>query len=185
MRTQDYYILGRKVLAQRNFAFVVVALVLISNLLLAWKVWGDRDRIILVPQNDLSKKIVFDGKTISETYLVDWASSILSDLLTVNRHTVDKKNKLFLEISSTAELLKDTVKKNSERIKKDGVSTVFYPKEFSIDQQKKKVFVKGTFTAYFGRDKEPIVTDKTYVLGWRETGTGCLLVESLEGGEEE
>ncbi|MEN8237170.1 MAG: TraE/TraK family type IV conjugative transfer system protein [Pseudomonadota bacterium] len=180
MRSQDLLSRSRKLIEQRNFAFVVTVLMLLSNVLLSWKVLVERDRVILVPQNNLQKQIVFDGKQICKTYLVDWSFSVLSDLFTVSRHTVDRKNKLFLEISSNAEILKDVLKKNALRIKQDGVSTVFYPKKFAIDRSAKKVLVQGTFMAFFGRDKSPVVQTKTYALGWRESGKGCVLVESLE-----
>ncbi len=180
MKSENLLIKGRQILAQRNFSFLVVILVLLSNIGLAWKVLGERDRIILIPQNDLTKQIIFDGKKIPDTYLVDWAASVLADLMTVNSYTVERKNKLFLEISSTSGGLKDVIKANARRIKQDGMSTVFYPKGFEIDRAEKKILVDGTFMAYFGRDKNPIVSEKTYALGWRETAHGCVLVESLE-----
>lgn len=185
MSPMEYAIKGKKVVEQRNLASVVMLLVLISNLFLAWKTFGDKERIILIPQNDLSRKIIFDGTNVPDDYLADWASSLLSDLYTVNRYTVESKNKMFLNFAGSAESLKHLVKKNIEDIQKDGVSTVFYPKHFKVDQANKKVLVQGTFMAYYGREKAPVVTDQSYAIGWVTTATGCLLVESLEKIENE
>jgi type IV conjugative transfer system protein TraE len=180
MSPKEYVYKAKKVIEQRNMASVVVFLVLLSNISLAWKLLGENDRVILIPQNDTTRRIVFDGKSVPDDYLADWASSILSDLYTVNRHTVESKNKIFLNFASSAEQLKDLVKKNADRIQKDGVSTVYYPKQFKVDQANKKVLVQGTFMAHYGRDKAPIIDDKSYAIGWITTATGCLLVESLE-----
>ncbi|KAB2836390.1 MAG: conjugal transfer protein TraE, partial [Caedimonadaceae bacterium] len=161
-------------LKQRNLLLLGFGVTLGTNLILSLLVMGKSERIILVPTTSLDHRLVYEEGDFNDTYLIDWANSLLREVLTVNPETVDFQNKKFLELSLSSNLLKEKLEQLSRDIKRDHVSTVFYPKTFSIDRVVQQITVTGTFMAYFGQDKNPVVSSKTYILGYTLLPTGVI-----------
>ena len=135
----------------------------------------------MVPSlNTDAKQYIFEGSHLSDEYLIDWADTLLGAVLTVNPETVDRKNKEFLKwaISSTA--LYHALEINAKRIKKDHLSTVFYPKEYKVDQEAKLILVTGDFYTYLGHDKSPILQHKTFRVGYLARPSGFLAVNQFQ-----
>lgn len=165
---------------QRNLLLTGLGVMLCSNLVLSLLIMGKNERIILVPMNAIDHHLVYEDGDFNDAYLIDWANSLLREVLTVNPETVDFQNKKFLELSLSSNLLKEKLEQLSRDIKRDHVSTVFYPKIFSIDRASQQITVTGTFMAYFGQDKNPVVSSKIYILGYTLLPTGVIAIKTLE-----
>lgn len=162
-----------------------VGLSLVSNLFLSMTLLNKNERVILVPMNAMDHRLVYEEGEFNDTYLIDWANSLLRELLTVNPETVDFQNKKFLELSLSSTLLKEKLVQLARDIKRDHVSTVFYPKTFSIDRVSHQITIVGTFMTYFGHDKNPVVSSKTYQLGYTLLPTGVIAIKTLEEQNDE
>lgn len=170
---------------QRNLLVCGIGLSLATNLVLSLVLIQKDERVILVPMNVLDHRLVYEEGDFNDTYLIDWANSLLRELLTVNPETVDFQNKKFLELSLSSNLLKEKLEQLARDIKRDHVSTVFYPKTFSIDRASHQIIVVGTFMTYFGHDKNPVVSSKTYQLGYTLLPTGVIAIKTLEEQNDE
>jgi type IV conjugative transfer system protein TraE len=165
---------------QRNFLLVGLGLSLSSTLFLSVAVLSKSERIVIIPINSMNHHLVYEDGDFNDTYLIDWANSLLREVLTVNPETVDFQNKKFLELSLSSNLLKEKLDQSARDIKRDHVATVFYPKTFSIDRITQQISVTGTFMAYFGQDKNPVVSSKTYIIGYTLLPTGVIAIKTLE-----
>ena len=169
-----------ELLRQRNFAYLVALGLLVINSVLALAFFSKDTRIVVVPNMATpDKRYEFKGEAVNEAYLIDWADQLLTTLLCVNPHTVERKTKLVLEwtISSTA--LPEKLIKQAKALKRDHISTAFYPKDFIIDRDAQEIRVKGTFVAYMGQGS-PVVSEKTYALGWKVLGNGTMGLSHLK-----
>ena len=168
-------------LRQRNFSYVVCTFLGSMCLILLLLVFKKTDRIIVVPSlTDPKKHYVFEGTHFSQDYLVDWASVLLADLFTANPKTIHRKNKTFLEWSLSTSSLSDELQKTAAALKKDNISTAFYPEDFQVFQNQRVLHVTGTFLTYLGRTGTPVVSKKTFALGWQVMAGGVLGVRLLE-----
>lgn len=168
-----------RVWRQRNFAYVISGGLLISNMILGGVIYRLDPLTILVPQFNAGDRIPVSRNKLSEVYLQNWGISLLQDLMTVNPASVDLKNQRFLSLSASAfGVLEPQLKKQADKIKKEKISTAFYPKEVAFEEG--AVRVTGDFQSYFGRDKKPITASKTYRLSYMRAEHGVLIVTALK-----
>ena len=166
--------------SQRNFFSMAFGLAMASNIVLSLCVMNKNERIVMVPMNALDHPLVLENGEFSDAYLIDWANTLLREVLTVNPQTVDYQNKKFLEFSLSPTFLNEKLTQNAKDIKRDQMATVFYPKDFQIDRKLKVITVTGTFMAYLGQDRNPVVTSKTYHLGYTLLSNGVIAIKTLE-----
>jgi len=134
---------------------------------------------ILVPQFNAGERIPVSRNKLSKIYLQNWGVSLLQDLMTVNPASVDLKVQRFLALSATAfGKLEPQLRKQAQQIKKEKISTAFYAKEVAFEDG--SIRVTGDFKTYFGRDKKPITTSKTYRLSYMRAEHGVLIVTALK-----
>lgn len=168
-------------LKQRNFSYIIVIFLMIVTMVLLVKLWTSNTRIIVVPQmGDPHKHYLLDGTHVPDTYLVDWASSLLSDLWTASPPTIDQKNARFLTWAVSTSSLAADLQKTAKLLKKEQVSTAFFPETFAVKRDSKKVYVTGRFLSYFGKSQTPVVAIKTFVLGWVILSSGQIAIQSLD-----
>lgn len=168
-------------LKEKNFALYACIGMGISNIIMASSLVMRDDKIILVPLFNVDHRLSVKGGEFNDAYFIDWADSILRTVLIVNPDNVDWKIKDILRISSNDYGdIKKSLQDESKRIKENDISTVFYPKEFTVNQDEQKVVVKGQYMAYLGREKTPVIKDKTYELFWVINNQGVVLVKSLQ-----
>lgn len=165
-----------KLLQQRNFALCVAGVLLGSNLLLSLKVMTHQENWVLIPQFDTEHRSYISSSSFSQEYIIDWADALLRDWLTVNPSSVEQKARRFLEISSNGygglqEQIKNTVKK----VKEERLSTVFYPKEWKVNQQDNTIQVIGDFLTYFGHDRAPITKRESFTVHYIRGPHGVIL----------
>lgn len=169
-------------LKERNLALFSCIGLTICNLLLVLKVINSEEHWVLIPQHDIENSINVSSKRYSNEYFINWAGDVVTTLLCVNPDSIEWKTEKILKITTeTYGSLKDNLKKDAERIKNDKISTAFYPKSFTVNQDNKTVEVRGEHIAYFGKDTTPVITAKTFRLAWliREHGV-VLLSEFME-----
>lgn len=168
-------------LKQRNFGYMLSFLLIFSNLGLTYYLMNREEKYILVPMYDINHRAEISNYEFSESYLVDWADSLIHMLFTANPESVDKRIKdvMILSTGSFGALKKD-MDAWSEKIKKDRISTAFYPKSFDVFKQKNEVVVCGRLLSYYGTDRQPVVEEKQYLLTYEQAGRGVILLKSLK-----
>ncbi len=60
----------------------------------------------------------------------------------------------------------------AKSLKKDNISTAFYPEKAHIDRSKNELIIEGKFLSYFGKSKSPVTTQKKFSLGWKILSRG-------------
>ncbi len=172
-----------KVLKQRNFAFCVSGVLLVSNLLLCLKILTHEENWALIPQFNIDHRSYISSSSFSDEYLIDWADALLRDWLSVNPSTVEQKSRRFLEITSSSYgSLLESIKKTVKKVKEERLSTVFYPKTWEVNQAKNQVHVTGDFLTYFGHDKAPIRAIKTFIVKYERGPHGVILCSDILKG---
>lgn len=168
-------------LKQRNFSYVVCTFLMIICSILSLKVFSLNDRIIVIPNmNEVDKQYVLDGKHIPDEYLRDWGYKLLGDLFTANPKTVNLKNKRFLEWALSSSSLESDLSKTAKALRKDNISTAFYPEDHEIHHSKREIHIQGRFLTHFGRSKKPVMSHKTFVLGWQVMPNGLIGIRDLK-----
>lgn len=170
-----------KAIRKRNFAYVVNAGLLLSNIILSIKLATNDERWVLIPQFEIEQRYSVHGNQYSSLYLEHWAGALSQDFLSVNPANVDAAAQRFLKIASTHYgQIKPNIDAHVKEIKENNLTTSFYPKEFKVDNSSKIVEVTGSFLTWFGREKAPVEQTKTFLIGWKEGPKGVLLVSQFE-----
>ena len=167
------YIFWRKTSLVLIFSLSVLV---VSQVFLVFKVATKEEKWILVPQ--LAKQTALSNKYLSKEYLISWSDSLASALLCVTPDIIEKRMGEVLAKTSPAGygVVSDRLKKEAAELKKHHLSTAFYPSKFAIFEQKNTVEVEGVFHTYFGKDKAPVVEQKTWVLRWDRSPNGLILL---------
>lgn len=170
-----------ELLKQRNFAYLMVLFLMGTTGVLLAKLWSAQERIIVIPSlSDANKRYLIEGEHVPDSYLVDWASNLLSDLFTANPQNVDRKTKTFLSWAISSSTIGEDLKKTADLLKKEQISTAFFPETFSLERKTRKIHVTGRFLSFFGKSHGPTFSEKTFVMGWRIMPSGAIVIETLE-----
>ena len=167
------------VMKQRNFAWVVSAFLLTSNVLLSAKIMTSDEQWILIPWPETDKRLPLSRSNFSDKYLMDWADALTSRLLTVNPQTADQRIYEFLSVAESRASLEERLKAKAQELKDENISTAFYPRDYAIKKETHQIWVMGDFHTFFGRDKNPVVQKKTVVLTYRKGAKGMILVKDF------
>ncbi len=168
-------------LKQRNFAYVVCVFFMIMNAVFAVCFLKKSNHVVIIPSlSEPQKSYSIDGKHISDNYYVDWAYQHLGNLFTVNPLSFAYKKKTFLQWSLSAARLEDDLDKLFSLLKKDRVSTAFYPESYVLHRKKKEIEVRGRFLTYFGKSNNPVLRERTFVMGWKVLSNGMTAISSLK-----
>lgn len=170
---------------QRNYAYFVSLILLMSNIVLCIKIYVQEEHWVLIPQFSIDQTIGVSGSYYSDSYINQWAGSLARELLTVNPSTVQIVAEKVLKVSSTKHgQIKPHLESHIKEIVENNISTVFYEKECKINRDQKEVEVTGSFYTYFGREKAPLIETKTFAMGWESGVNGVLLVSKFEEKKE-
>lgn len=171
--------------AQKNLklALIICGCLGVSNLSLLIACLNKAEHFLLIPQESPGKRIGLSTDNFSKEYLTKWADSLTRGLLTNNSDTIEKHQKEFLNLSTSSSYgdLRHQFREEARRIKKSGLSTAFYPKEFEINHEARTVKVTGLLHTYFGKDKTPVIETRTFLIGWQRGAGGVILVNQFEG----
>jgi conjugal transfer pilus assembly protein TraE len=153
MNINRYQTEFRKMIDQRNGYLVLsvglIGLCIILSILVAFLI--GRERIVLVPQS-MNKNIWVSSSTASPEYLTRM-SLFLSELaLNVTGDNVDSQQELLLRYvdPSYYHSLKPELITEADRIKKDHISTSFYPVDIKVDDKLQEAIVIGDLKSYVG-----------------------------------
>jgi type IV conjugative transfer system protein TraE len=173
-------------LKQRNLVLWCCGGLTFTNLLLVMKLLAQEEHWVLIPQADIDHRLEMTASSYSDDYFVDWANGVVSTILNVNSDSIDWKTQQILKISvQHYGSLKEKLIKDAELIKKDRISTVFYPKQFKVNQSDQTVDIQGQHIAYFGTDLAPVVTEKKYRASWDVRAHGIILLKDFKEIKDE
>lgn len=160
---------------------ILIMGLMVIIILLSVKVLCADTHMIVVPQYESAKPLKLSSSSFSDLYLKTWGEGLCEHLLTCSPETVEQKihDTLRLTAASAQGQIKSFLQEEARRIKRDDVSTVFYPTSTRIDKAKKTLIIQGQFHTWFGRDQKPIVQTKTWVLRWQQGNRGVILLKDF------
>lgn len=167
------------ILKQRNFSYVVVGVLGLSNLGLTYKVMTTHEMWTLIPMNETHKRLTVSRAAFSDSYLMEWADALTARLLTMNPKTVDLRVHEFLSVCESSNALEQKLKAQADKIKSENISTAFYPQEFHHNKDTQQVWVSGQFHTFFGEDRKPVPGKRAVVLTYRKGPMGVILVQDF------
>jgi len=171
----------QKTLKQKDLTLWLCGGLVIANLILSAKVVSTEEQWVLIPYNNTDLRIPLTTSRYSDDYYITWASYVVNTLLCVNPESFEWKAKEILNITTQKHgSLKDKLTIEAEKIKQEQINTVFYPKEFNVNQGQKTVEVTGQHITYFGKRSTPVETTKTFKLAWVVSGHGIILLKDFE-----
>lgn len=153
MNINRYQTEFRKIIAQRNGYLVLsiglIALSVILSLLVAFLV--GRERIVLLPPS-MNKNIWVSSQTASPEYFSRMTIFLSELALNVTSDNVDFQNELLLRyVDPTYYIsLKPQLVAEADRIKKDHISTAFFPVDMKVNIQHHEAIVTGDLKSYVG-----------------------------------
>lgn len=178
-----------EVTQQKNLILSVAAGLTLSNIILVFALLSKSQQYILIPEFNTDHRLNMTGGEFNDQYFIDWADGIIKTALCVNSDSVDWRHNELLKISTHSYgQMKMVLKENAENIRKNSLSTVFYPKSFKVDQNKKTVRIEGQHFTFVGKDNRPVIQDKIYEIFWIIGTHGLVLLKDmveLKGGEND
>lgn len=181
MNLSHYKATLQKTLKQKDLALWVCGGLVVANLILSAKVVNTEEQWVLIPYNNTDLRIPLTTSRYSDDYYITWASYVVNTLLCVNPESFEWKAKEILNITTKRHgVLKEKLTIEAEKIKKEQISTVFYPKEFNVKQSEKTIEVIGQHITYFGKKSTPVEVMKTFKLSWVVSGHGLILLKDFE-----
>lgn len=170
----------QKMLDQRNLALWACAGLATSNVVLSVCLINSEEQWVLIPQNNLDYRMPLTSSKYSDEYFIEWASQIVNTLLCVNPESYEwKVNQILMITTLQHGTLKEKLTKEASKFKEEQISTVFYPKEFTVNQQEKNIEVIGQHITYFGKKSTPVETTKTFRLSWVISHHGLILLKDF------
>lgn len=152
----------------------------LTNIILVLKIVSSEEHWVLIPSYDVDHRLEMTTTKYSDDYFVDWAHGVINTLLCVNSDSIDWKIQQILKITvQNYGTLKEKLEAESKKIKSDEISTVFYPKQFWVNQAKQSIEVVGQHIAYFGKDSQPVTTQKRFRLSWAVRTHGVILLKDF------
>jgi type IV conjugative transfer system protein TraE len=168
------------VLRQRDITLWVCLGLALSNILLVLKLVNAEEHWVLIPHYDVDHRLEMTTTKYSDDYFADWANGVVNTIFSVNPDSIDWKIQQILKITvQNYGTLKEKLQIESKKIKADEISTVFYPKKFTVNQSAQIIDVVGQHIAYFGRDSSPITTQKKFRLSWAVRTHGVILLKDF------
>lgn len=168
------------VLFQRNLLMGVCGLLLIALFLLIVRVSFMNEKIIIIPEG-LKQEVSILGNDVSPSFVEEWASYYTFLLLSASPKTFSYQRAQILRciVPSSFGALSQKLLEQEEQMKRQNLSTVFYPSHFEI--QGMTVGITGTLETYVG-DKRMDSSQKKYVMKLVLNHGKLFISEFREGG---
>ena len=163
-------------IASARRATSILALLLLASLLvnialamLSLRMSG-RERIVLVPPT-IHKSFWVDSEQASAEYLQQMAYFLMQLTLNVTPHSVDHQSSLLLQYAAPGAYgeLRSTMAANAARLKRDGASTLFSPRDLVVDAATQRVGVRGQLTTFVS-DRRVSDVSKAYAIELQYAG---------------
>lgn len=159
MNINSYQAELRKIIAQRNGYLVLAVGLLILCLILASMtiLFSGRERIVLMPPS--MKNNIWVANTSASPEYFSRMTLFLSELaLNLTADNIDFQQELLLRYvdSEYYPILKPQLVAQADRIKKDHISTAFFPVDIKVDSKHATVIITGDLKSYIGDMALPI-----------------------------
>ena len=136
------------------FAFLLS----LANVLLAVRIAGsdNHEKTVLVPPS-LERPVWVRSDKVSAAYLQEMSRYFSTLILNVTPKSVDSGIDVFLRYVSPAAFgkLRNSMELQAQRLKRNSVSTAFYPVDYQIKEKAREVVVMGDFITIVGTQKVP------------------------------
>jgi conjugal transfer pilus assembly protein TraE len=150
----------------------------VSTFVLGIKILFTEERWVLVPANDVEKRIQISSKGYSEVYLKEWAYHVMQTLMSASYDTVDHQVEELKAISSNSSELSGMLKKHADFIKGSNVQSVFFPKGVSFEEN--AVVVSGLFRYWLGSSEKAISQERSYRLTYKRGPRDVILLKEVK-----
>jgi conjugal transfer pilus assembly protein TraE len=159
MKLTAYQTEIKKMLDQRNGYLLLSSGLLILTLILSCLIifLCDRERIILVTPT-MNKDMWVSNKDASPDYLTRMTLYYSELALNVTPENVDYQQEMLLRNtdSSYYKTLKPTLLENADKIKKEHITTAFFPIDIKVNTKNNEAFITGDLKSYVGDTALPI-----------------------------
>lgn len=173
----------RDVMRYNRQLMVICIICALSTLLCLIYAFSREERWILIPAIDTDRRMSMTSKIFHESYLKEWATTVMRELFYTCPELVDEQIALVKTFSAKTLELDKFFKAHKEFIEGSRVSCSFFPKEIKTVGQ--MVAIKGTFHYWFGSSDKYIADEKTYLLSYKRAHKGILLLTSIEEQKNE
>ena len=131
---------------------------------------ADRERVVMVPPT-IHKTFWVEAERVSGEYLEQMAYFLMQLTLDVTPQSVDHQAGVLMQYAAPAAYgdLRATMAATAERIKHDGVSTVFSAQNVVVDEAAQRVGVSGQLTTFIS-DRRVSEVSKGYAIELQYTG---------------
>jgi len=160
--------------ARRAVAILVLLLIgsMLTNLILAGFAvrLSGRERVVIVPPV-VHKTFWIEGERVSGEYLEQMGYFLSQLILNVTPQSVDYQAKVLLQYAAPGAYgeLRTALLTAAERLKRDSATTVFSPRDLTVDEAGMKVAVRGQLTTFIS-DRRVSEAVKAYLVEFQYTG---------------
>lgn len=163
-------------MASARRATGILALLLLASLIvnivlsvLTLRISG-RERVVLVPPT-VHKTFWVESERASAEYLQQMAYFLMQLTLDVTPHSVDHQASVLLQYAAPASYgeLRSTMAATAARLKRDGASTLFSPRDLVVDEATQRVGVRGQLTTFVS-DRRVSEVSKAYAIELQYAG---------------
>ncbi len=171
-----------EVVRYNKILLVSVAALSITCLVLAFASFAREDRWVIIPANDIDKRMQVSNKGLYPSYLKEWAKYIAKEVFTTSPSEVENQHSEIRKISSSTKELKNFFDKQLGFVKSNGASSVFYVK--AAKPINGAVLVQGTLHYWFAESNQKVAAEKVYKISYKETERGLILLSNIEEYEK-
>ena len=160
--------------------YLLIILLFLSALCLTLSIalLSKEDKWVIFPSNNIHNSMEVSTTKLYASYLKPWALDIAREIFTTSPDEVIDQHARIMTISSSNKKLKNFSAKQLEFVKGSSDSSVFYPKEVKIVEN--GVLVSGTLHYWFAGSDEKISLKKTYLITYKQTSKGLVLLRNIE-----
>ena len=149
-----------KLLRQRNGFLVISIGLMVANILLGVMLYGKKERVIIVPAY-MKQNVWSEGSLVSASYIEEMGLFFSKLMLDTTPDSHGYRRDIILRYVAPEHYheVEKRLISDAERMKKEGVTTVFAPKEVKVDVKGLKAEIVGVITKYIagsrmGQSKE-------------------------------
>lgn len=157
---------------------IVVIILSFSCMILSLAIIAKEDKWVLIPCNDIDRKLEISNSKLYPSYLKEWAVYIAKEIFTTSPDEVEEQHAKIRKISSTNKELKEFFSIQLNFIKTNSASSVFFLKAANpIDDG---ILVKGTLHYWFAGSDRKVALEKTYKISYKQAARGLVLLTNIE-----
>lgn len=160
--------------------WLLLSLIMLSFLclILAFAVIGKEEKWVIIPANDIDRKMEISNKQLYPSYLKNWAIHIAKEIFTTSPDEVVNQHAEIRKISTTTKELTKFFAEQLSFVQGNRTSSVFFAK--NAVPVEGGVRVNGTLHYWFAGSNEKIALEKSYIISYKEAARGLILLSNIE-----